>query len=100
MDIKRVYTITTTSTKGNVVQLLTTGKINNLPLSGGKVLGIAQDNAGTILLKGLSTIHTGLTIGSKYYYDSNGVLSTTVSGTYIGYAISATDLFIADYIIS
>lgn len=99
MDIKRTYSVTTIATTGQVVQLQTTGKINNLPLSSGKALGIAQNTTGTVLLKGISKVHAGLIPGASYYFDSNGVISTNI-GIFIGYAVSTTELLVPDYIIN
>lgn len=100
MDVKKTYSVATTVTTGQVIQLQTTGKINNLPISGGKSLGIAQDNSGNVLLKGVSKVHSGLILGTKYYFDTNGVISTNNTGIFLGVALSSTDLYVPDYIIS
>lgn len=66
---------------------------------GGVYLGIAINNLGDVLLKGVYKT-TGLTIGSKYYYDkATGVISTTSSGEYLGVALSSEDLYVPDFII-
>jgi hypothetical protein len=98
MDIKRKYIVDTLASRGKVCQLLTNGSINDMPLTTGKALGIAQDSVGTIMLKGLSQGHVGLTVGANYYYDTNGIISTNI-GTYIGTSLSPTEIFMNDYII-
>jgi hypothetical protein len=100
MDIKRKYSVSSILTTGQVCQLLTSGLVNNLPISSGKALGIVQVSTGMVLLKGISKVHTGLVPGTKYYYDTNGVISTTNTGTFIGYALSTTEIYIPNYIIS
>lgn len=66
----------------------------------GKIIGIAQDSIGNVMLKGVSKGHVGLTVGANYYYDINGVLSINPTGTYIGTAISTTEILIPNYTIS
>lgn len=43
-------------------------------------------------LKGIATNQTGLTIGAKYYVDTDGTLTTTDTGVRVGRALSATEL--------
>jgi len=62
------------------------------------LLGIAQGagTAGetiTVAVSGISSVHAGLTPGSLYYSDAAGDLSTGVSDMPIGYALSATEIF-------
>lgn len=99
MDIKRSYVVDTILTAQKVCQLLPDGKVNNLPITTGKPLGISQNTTGTVMLKGISKGHSNLTVGAKYYYDINGTISTANSGTFIGVAISTTELYIPEYII-
>ncbi|UYO61790.1 hypothetical protein LNN31_13495 [Acetobacterium wieringae] len=66
----------------------------------GKVIGVSLDTVGNVQLKGKCKALTGLTPGSKYYFDANGVISTTATGTFLGVALSATELSIPDYLIS
>jgi hypothetical protein len=99
MDVKRSYSVETTLTSGQVCQLLADGKVNNLPVTTGKTLGISQNSDGAVMLKGVSKCHSGLTIGAFYYYNTNGVISTDSNGTFIGIAISDTNLYMPDYII-
>lgn len=69
----------------------------------GKVLGIAQDTDGNIVLKGVSNGHSNLVVGQKYYYDDSGNLTTEHDvfnpTIYIGNAISSSEIFIQDFII-
>ena len=91
--------VDTSSNVGNVCQLLTNGKVNNLPITTGKAFGIAQNSMGTVMLKGISNIHTGLKTGEKYYFNVNGILSADSIGTFVGVAISDAEIYIEDYII-
>lgn len=104
MDIKRAYGVSAPLTAGKVCQLLSTGLVTDLPVTTGKILGLVLSTDGTVLLKGTSKIHSNLVVGSKYYFDSNGNLTTDNSlinpTTFIGVALSLTDLFIPDYILS
>lgn len=79
--------------------ILTSTMITPAETRAGKAIGIAQDTNGIVMLKGISKGHTGLTAGAKYYYDSTGAISTTSTGTYIGVALSPTEILITDYII-
>jgi len=54
---------------------------------------VSDTATGTITLKGgISTNQSGLTIGSDYYVQDDGTLSTTVSSVKAGRALSATTL--------
>ena len=65
-------------------------------------LGIAQatvaDNAScTIMLAGgISTQHSSLTLGSKYYVQEDGSISATVSDVTAGVAVAANSIQVAD----
>lgn len=66
----------------------------------GSVLGVAEDNAGNVVLKGTSKGHSNLVTGNNYYYDAYGNLtSETFGNTYVGFAISDTELYIPDFIV-
>jgi hypothetical protein len=77
------------------------GKIINSPSSSGSAgtpLGVTQDTQGTVILKGIVKGFTNLVPGQMYYYDNAGVISLTGS-TYVGTAISATEILLPDYIL-
>ncbi len=94
--IAKIYSLSGTCTVGQVVQLNLDGTISNLPHSG-TIIGVYQGD-GKVILKGISNIHSGLTPNTNYYYDANGVISTTNTGTFLGIAISSTELLIPGYL--
>lgn len=50
---------------------------------------------GTVVFKGISSSHLNLSIGKKYYYDVNGVISAIPNNrTFLGKAISPTEILI------
>jgi len=49
----------------------------------------------SIQTEGIVTGFSGLTIGSKYYVQSNQTLGTTVTPIQVGYAISTTEILIS-----
>ena len=58
---------------------------------------IADGASGSVNLKGgLNEAQTGLTIGADYYAQDDGTLSTTVTSSKIGQAISATTINMMD----
>lgn len=58
---------------------------------------IANGASGSVNLKGgLNEAQTGLTIGADYYAQDDGTLSTTVTSSKIGQAISATTINMMD----
>lgn len=66
-----------------------------------KMLGIVQkdgdaNNVRDVLIKGIDQTMTGLTIGSSYYVQANGTISTTVlaDSVLLGIALSPTKLLI------
>lgn len=98
-EVKRSFAAGGTVTPGKVVQVKPDGTIQNLPLVvGGMIIGIAQSST-SVILRGISTAHTGLVMGTDYYFDSNGNITTTSTGnTYIGRAISPTALLVSAYL--
>ncbi|ETR66930.1 MAG: PKD domain containing protein, partial [Candidatus Magnetoglobus multicellularis str. Araruama] len=62
-------------------------------------LGIATTagNAGELVkvtLSGIVDGLSGLSVGSKYYADDNGNITTTETERYLGYALSSTELYL------
>jgi hypothetical protein len=94
--VAKIYSVLGTCTIGQVVQLNQDGTISNLPQSG-TIIGVYQGD-GKVILKGISNIHSGLTPNASYYFDVNGVISTTNAGTFLGIAISSTELLIPGYL--
>ena len=88
--------------KGNAV-VITTGQDEVTNLTATNLLGIASaailDTAtGTINTWGSrNEVQTSLTIGSDYYVQSDGTITTSSSGQLIGQAITATQINIKDY---
>lgn len=66
----------------------------------GKILGVSQNSTGSVILKGISRSHIGLITGSKYYFDSDGIIGTDNTGTFLGVAISDTEIFIPEPLMS
>jgi len=67
-----------------------------------KYIGISQEtkNDGEttkVLIQGVSDVHSGLTVGQKYYADENGNLTTTETEDYIGIAISENKILLLDW---
>ena len=65
-------------------------------------IGISQEtkNDGEttkVLIQGVSDVHSGLTVGQKYYADENGNLTTTETEDYIGIAISENKILLLDW---
>ncbi|ELK39025.1 hypothetical protein D478_26374 [Brevibacillus agri BAB-2500] len=92
-----------THTAGKVVGLKTDGAVGSLA-AGLKPLGVSQatvaNGAGSVVMKGVSKAHSGLTTGAKYYFDAVGNITTTAAGnTYLGVALSPTELLLPDYLI-
>ena len=54
--------------------------------------------AEVVIAGGLSTNHTGLSVGSSYYVQSDGSLSTTSSSIKAGTAIDATTILVSDHL--
>jgi hypothetical protein len=67
-----------------------------------QAIGFAQDTVGSgeqvtiVLGGGVSEAHTGLTVGSEYFIQGDGTVSTTESPILAGLALSATELQVAD----
>lgn len=62
------------------------------------LLGMYQKN-GNVLFKGINDNCSGLSIGTMYYVNSGGSLTTTVgSNQKVGFAISATEILMKDYL--
>jgi len=57
---------------------------------------ISDTATGTVtVMGGVNESQSGLTIGSKYYLDNSGSLTTTVTaGREVGRALSATDILL------
>lgn len=64
----------------------------------GRAVGIAQDDQGTVMMRGTSKANVNLKAGTAYDYDAEGVLVST-SGTGIGVAISSSELSIPNHIL-
>jgi len=84
-----------TITAGDVVSIAANVILKGLA---SPFLGIAQGagtagQAITVAVGGISNVHAGLTPGSLYYSDAAGDLSTGVSDVPVGYALSATEIF-------
>ena len=98
-----------TISSGAPVVLTAAGKAQEVDDSGGtnltatNLLGIASaaisDTAtGTINTWGSrNEVQTGLTIGSDYYVQTDGTITTATGGQLIGKAITATQINIKDY---
>jgi len=74
-------------------------------LTSTNLLGVAQDSAvdgATVSIEtlgGLSAVHSGLTIGSDYYVEDDGTLTTTATDNVsLGKAVSATTINMRDYV--
>ena len=70
-----------------------------VPYNAGNFIGIANsaisdDATGTITSGGTGTNQSSLTVGSQYYIDSGGTLTTTEGGTPVGRALSATTILV------
>jgi hypothetical protein len=70
-----------------------------VPYNCGNFIGIANsaisdDATGTITSGGIGTNQSSLTVGSQYYIDSGGTLTTTEGGTPVGRALSATTILV------
>lgn len=64
-----------------------------------KFMGIAATtvaDAGTAVavVRGVSSAHSGLTVGALYYTDSAGTISTDDSGRFLGVAVSSTKILL------
>ena len=82
-----------TATKGHYATLPT------VPYNCGNFIGIANsaisdDATGTVTSGGIGTNQSSLTVGSQYYIDSGGTLTTTEGGTPVGRALSATTILV------
>jgi hypothetical protein len=61
----------------------------------GRDIGIVKEDGQSVILRGRSKGHTGVTPG-VIYYDANGDIAA--SGTLLGYAPSSTEIVIPDFI--
>lgn len=95
------YCVIANSTSGTIPSLLIAPESTNLTST--NLLGIASgaisDTAtGTINTWGSrNEVQTGLTIGSDYYVQTDGTITTDTGGQLIGKAITATQINIKDY---
>lgn len=95
------YCVIANSTSGTIPSLLIAPESTNLTST--NLLGIASgaisDTAtGTINTWGSrNEVQTGLTIGSDYYVQTDGTITTATGGQLIGKAITATQINIKDY---
>ena len=91
------------SSKGTAVVGLLKTTPNNLTSTnflGTSTAAYTNAQTATIMLQGgISTNQSGLTIGSTYYVQPNGTLSTTAASPSViaGKALSTTDLFLANW---
>jgi len=70
-----------------------------VPYNCGNFIGIANsaisnDATGTVTSGGIGTNQSSLTVGSQYYIDAGGALTTTSGGTPVGRALSATTVLV------
>ena len=78
---------------GQLGATITTTNLTSDNFLGISDAAVSDTATGTITLKGgISTNQSGLTIGSDYYVQDDGTLSTTVSSVKAGRALSATTL--------
>ena len=82
----------TGNTKGymNIVETTKSSAIDAIGVSDGAISDGAS--GGINLLGGISGGHSGLTVGSRYYVQDDGTLGNNVTESYIGTAISTTDI--------
>ena len=88
-----IFYFANTSDKGLYATLPT------VPYNCGNFIGIANsaisnDATGTVTSGGIGTNQSSLTVGSQYYIDSGGALTTTSGGTPVGRALSATTILV------
>lgn len=86
-----------TCTIGKVVNVISSGNIQDYAGTGYGI-GVYQ-GGGVVILKGISNVHSGLIVGSRYYYDNTGAVTPIASGNkYLGIALNSTALMIPDFI--
>ena len=88
-----IFYFANTSDKGHYATLPT------VPYNAGNFIGIANsaisnDATGTVTSGGIGTNQSSLTVGSQYYIDSGGALTTSTGGTPVGRALSATTILV------
>ena len=90
-------------TAGQAVALRTDGQIETIDSANvGNIIGltaaaITSGNTGAVnVYGGINEAQTGLTIGSDYYVQADGSLSTATSTVKAGQAISATTINLMD----
>ena len=59
---------------------------------------VTDTTAEIVIAGGLSVNHTGLSVGSSYYVQSDGSLSTVDSGIKAGTALDATTILVSDHL--
>jgi hypothetical protein len=81
----------------SVVYATETSASNNTDFIGITAEAISSAATGPVnVYGGINAVQTGLTIGSDYYVQANGSLSTTASSVKVGQAISATTINMMD----
>ena len=79
------------------VEAVSSGAANYLDFIGITASAIANTATGSVnTFGGINEAQSGLTIGSHYYVQSDGSISTTASAVKIGQAISATTINMMD----
>ena len=87
----------TSSRNTPVGAVLTSASSNSASFIGITAEAIANTATGAVnVYGGINEAQTGLTIGSDYYVQANGSLSTTASAVKVGQAISATTINMMD----
>ena len=95
------YKDSTNSGAGTAILLQLPAQITNLTST--NLLGIAQatvadtETVEVETLGGLATNLSGLTIGSKYYVQDDGTITTSSAGQFLGRAITATTINMKDF---
>ena len=98
-DILVCYREMTSSTGQAALLQLPTSNLTSTNFLGTSTAAYTNAQTATIMLQGgVSTNQTGLTVGSTYYVQTDGTLSTTAGTPSVeaGKALSATSLFLSD----
>ena len=88
-----------TAIVGQMATTVSTPNLTSTNFLGTSTAAYTNAQTATIMLQGgVSTNQTGLTIGSTYYVQPDGTLSTTIGSPKVeaGKALSATSLFLSD----
>lgn len=98
-DSGKIVIASETNTTNGEARVYTTPYTN---LTSTNLLGLADEafvDASTVdvnTLGGVNADQSGLTIGSVYYVDNAGVISTDNSGEHLGLALSATEILVGE----